>query len=88
VREQRPDLIVLDVGLPDIDGFDVVAALQAESTTRKIPLLVYSGRDLLEQDRARLLLLGPTRFLTKSRASDQEFREVVGQLLSTSREMR
>jgi PAS domain S-box-containing protein len=87
VGEQRPDLIVLDVALPDVDGFGVVAALQTDAVARKTPLLVYSGRDLLEQDRARLLL-GPTRFLTKSRASDQEFRKVVGQLLTRRRETR
>src|SRR5262245_46755417 len=38
-REQRPDLIVCDVDMPDMDGFDVLAALQEDDMARDIPLL-------------------------------------------------
>jgi hypothetical protein len=46
---------------------------------RGIPVLVYTGRDLTEEQRGRLRL-GPTRFLTKSKASDQDFRQLVVEL--------
>ena len=46
---------------------------------RDVPVLVYTGRDLTEEQRGRLRL-GPTRFLTKSKASDAEFRRLVLEL--------
>jgi CheY-like chemotaxis protein len=46
---------------------------------RDIPVLVYTGRDLTEEQRGRLRL-GPTRFLTKSKASDEDFRRLVVEL--------
>ena len=80
IRAAQPRLIVLDVGLPDIDGFDLVAILRSDETLRALPLLVYTGRYLDGADRARLTL-GPTRFLTKSTADDREFRRLVGELI-------
>ena len=80
IRAARPRLIVLDVGLPDIDGFDLVAILRSDETLRALPLLVYTGRYLDGADRARLTL-GPTRFLTKSTSDDREFRRLVGELI-------
>ncbi len=79
VREALPSLIVLDVGLPDIDGFDVVAELREDRALRDIPVLVYTGRDLDEQQRDRLRL-GPTRFLMKSRATQDELLALVDKL--------
>ncbi len=84
IRAARPRLIVLDVGLPDIDGFDLVAILRSDEALRALPLLVYTGRDLDGADRARLTL-GPTRFLTKSTADDREFRRLVGELMRPAR---
>jgi PAS domain S-box-containing protein len=75
-----PALLVLDVSLPGADAFAVVEALRREPRLASTPLLVYSGMDLTTADRARLQL-GPTRFLTKSRASDREFLEVVLEML-------
>jgi CheY-like chemotaxis protein len=76
---EPPALMVLDVGLPERDGFDVVDALRRRPELREIPVLVYTGRDLVEEQRGRLRL-GPTRFLTKSKASDEEFRRLVVEL--------
>jgi DNA-binding response OmpR family regulator len=74
-----PAVMVLDVGLPEHDGFDVVDAMRQRSRLKDIPVLVYTGRDLVEEQRGRLRL-GPTRFLTKSKASDEEFRRLVAEL--------
>ncbi len=75
-----PDLMVLDVGLPDIDGFAVVDALRRDDRLRSVPLVVYTGADLSETDRKRLRL-GETRFLTKGRVSPAEFeRQITGML--------
>ena len=81
----RPDVLVLDLGLPDGDGTEVVEALRRDPLLRGIPLLVYTGRDLRHEDRERLIL-GPTRFLTKSRETGEEFRSTVLDLLALRQE--
>jgi PAS domain S-box-containing protein len=81
-RQHPPSLIVLDVTLPDIDGFMVVEALRKSPSLREIPLLVYSALDVGSADRLRLTL-GPTEFLTKSRCSPAEFEENAVRLLAT-----
>ena len=73
---EAPALMVLDIGLPERDGFDVVDAMRQRPALSGIPVLVYTARDLTEEQRGRLRL-GPTRFLTKSKASDEEFRRLV-----------
>jgi two-component system, OmpR family, KDP operon response regulator KdpE len=45
VYSSKPDLIVLDVGLPDIDGRDLLASLKKDPKTFSIPVLVWSDRD-------------------------------------------
>jgi CheY-like chemotaxis protein len=77
----QPDLLVLDLGLPDGDGSQVVEALRRDKALRDLPLLVYTGRDLRQEDRDRLVL-GPTRYLTKSREAEDEFRSLVLELLA------
>jgi CheY-like chemotaxis protein len=42
-RRERPDLVVLDVMLPDIDGWEVLQALKADPSTRDIPVLICSA---------------------------------------------
>jgi signal transduction histidine kinase len=84
VAEKAPGLIVLDLQLPDIDGFKVVSRLRNDPRRCDVPLLVYSTNELTTAERNRLQL-GPTRFLKKSRANDAEFRAAVGQLLDYSR---
>jgi two-component system KDP operon response regulator KdpE len=58
---EHPDLIVLDLGLPDIDGVDVVSALRGWSS---IPILILSGR-LNSADKIRALDAGADDYVTK-----------------------
>ncbi|HEX3578001.1 MAG TPA: ATP-binding protein [Thermoanaerobaculia bacterium] len=83
-RKEQPRMIVLDLGLPDVDGFAVVKSLRRLPLLRYVPLLVYSARDLGSADQARLRL-GPTEFLTKSRCSPTDFQAHVIGLLGTAR---
>ena len=84
ISERSPALIVLDVDLPDLDGFGVVAELRNHPAYRRVPVLVYTAMDLTGAQRNRLQL-GTTRFLMKARTTDAEFREAVEELLETSR---
>lgn len=82
----QPHLIVLDIGLPDGDGFNVVDALRKREDLSKMPLVVYSGRDLAPEERTQLTL-GPTHFLTKARVQPQQLEALVLTLLHNSRQM-
>lgn len=63
-REHMPDLILLDLGLPGLDGFGVLEILKADEKMAPIPVIVLSGRDLdLSRDRA--LKIGASNFLQK-----------------------
>jgi len=81
-REVAPDLLVLDLGLPDIDGYAVVTALRRDERLRSLPMVVYTGRELDETDRRRLRL-GETRFVTKAGESPEDFERQVIALLRT-----
>ena len=76
----RPDLLVLDLILPDLDGFDTLTALREQGLPASVPLVVYSAMELDHEQRNRLRG-GPTEFLTKSRVSPEEFETRVLQLL-------
>ncbi len=50
----QPDLILLDLMMPDVNGFDVVRALHEQSETAAIPILVVTAKQITEADRAAL----------------------------------
>ncbi|MEO5739619.1 MAG: response regulator, partial [Vicinamibacterales bacterium] len=53
-RQELPDLIVLDLMMPDVSGFDVVEALQDHPDTARIPVLVVTAKHITDGDRAQL----------------------------------
>jgi CheY-like chemotaxis protein len=53
-RRERPDLIVLDLIMPEVSGFDVVEALKLHRETADIPVLVVTAREITDEDRAKL----------------------------------
>ena len=57
-----PDVIVLDLGLPDIDGREVARQLKAGPMTAAIPIIALTGADL---PRERVSAMGCDRYLTK-----------------------
>jgi CheY-like chemotaxis protein len=49
-----PDLIVLDLMMPEVSGFDVVAALHDEPRTSRIPILAVTAKQITDADRLQL----------------------------------
>jgi signal transduction histidine kinase/CheY-like chemotaxis protein len=54
LQDAKPDLILLDLMMPEMDGFAVVAALQKQEDWRDIPVIVITSLDLDAKDRERL----------------------------------
>lgn len=76
VRNQRPDLIILDIMMPEMNGFDVAAVLKNDPQTMDIPIIVLS----VVQDKTRGFRIGVDRYLTKPIDTGLLFTEV-GNLL-------
>ncbi|MBP9202208.1 MAG: response regulator, partial [Gemmatimonadales bacterium] len=63
-REERPDIVILDVMLPGASGYDVLAELRRREETRDVGVILLTARRE-EPDRIRGLSLGADDYLTK-----------------------
>ena len=79
VREQQPDLVVLDLMLPGLSGYDVLAELRRREDTREVGVIVLTARKD-ESDRIKGLSLGADDYLAKP-FSPQELVLRVGAVL-------
>jgi signal transduction histidine kinase/DNA-binding response OmpR family regulator len=79
-----PDLIILDLTLPDGDGFSLVDWLRRQPALRTMPLVVYSSREVSEAEMQKLRL-GPTQFFTKAKVRPSEVEELVLGMVSRLR---
>jgi CheY-like chemotaxis protein len=59
-RKELPDLIVLDLVMPGVSGFDVIDALKEHPETARIPVLVVTASPLTEAEREKLRMYGLT----------------------------
>ena len=64
VRQAKPDLILLDIMMPGMDGFAVCARLQEDDSTAQIPVIFVTALEG-EQDKARALASGGVDYLVK-----------------------
>jgi signal transduction histidine kinase/DNA-binding LacI/PurR family transcriptional regulator/AraC-like DNA-binding protein len=64
LHRERVDLVLLDLMMPEMDGFAVLEAMREREATRDIPVIVVTGQTLTESEMARLNL-GVTRVLSK-----------------------
>lgn len=75
----RPHLILLDIGLPGMDGLEIVARLKSDEGLRRIPILAITA-SAMRGDRERFLAAGCDEYLSKP-IHAAELLEKVGQLL-------
>jgi DNA-binding response OmpR family regulator len=80
--EQKPDLMVLDLGLPVGNGFFALDAFRADSRLSSIPVVVVSARDPYE-NRVRALQAGARAYVQKP-WDDEELLRVLAELLAES----
>jgi signal transduction histidine kinase/CheY-like chemotaxis protein len=72
IREETPGLIILDVMMPEMNGFDVAAVLKNDPATMDIPIIILS----IVEDKERGFRLGVDRYLTKPIDTASLFHEV------------
>ena len=64
IKSQEPDLVILDVGLPDIDGFKLCKNLRSDEKTKDYPIIMLTAR-VEDSDRIEGLKLGADDYITK-----------------------
>ncbi len=72
IRDNKPDVIILDVMMPELNGFDLAAILKNDPKTMDIPILILS----IIQDKERGFRIGVDRYLTKPVDTEMLFNEV------------
>lgn len=63
-REEKPDLIILDVMLPGLDGFEVCSRLREEPSTEEVPVIMLSAKGQ-DTDKTTAANVGATEFHSK-----------------------
>jgi two-component system, chemotaxis family, response regulator Rcp1 len=73
IDQPRPDLVLLDVNIPRMSGFDVLEFIKSQDFVRDVPVVVFtSSRDAREERKA--LALGAEEFITKPNSLDEMVR--------------
>lgn len=81
IKQHRPDLVLLDLVLPEIDGYSLLAKAKADAELKDIP--IYAWSNLTQQDEIdRAKKLGVAEYLIKSDYTPTALVEKVSQLLS------
>ena len=81
-KEKKPDLILLDLVLPKLNGFEVLKALKADEATKAIPVIVLTNLEQME-DIQKAIDLGARTYLVKS---NYDLSEVVDMIKKASKE--
>lgn len=77
---QSPDLIILDLMMTRMSGEDVLHALKQHDELKKIPVLVFSNKDI-EQDIPHLMEMGAAKCLIKADTSLEELIKTIDELI-------
>ncbi len=80
---ETPDLVILDIMMPKIDGFGVLEKLRANEMMKNKPILVYSNL-AQEEEIKRAQTLGATEFIIKANLSPTEMVEKIKKYLNRS----
>ncbi len=64
VRQDRPDVVVADISMPGMDGYELCRVLRSDAGTRTIPFIFLTGRDD-DTDRLKARKIGSDDYLTK-----------------------
>jgi len=80
VKEEKPDLVLLDLILPGIDGFEVLSEMKRDQAVSEIPVIVLSNLGQ-KDDIERALKLGATDYMIKAHFTPAEIIEKIKGIL-------
>lgn len=86
MEQQTPDLIITDIMMPNMDGFELISRIKSDKFTRHIPLIIVSAK-VSENEQAEGLDLGADAYLTKP-FSSVVLRSVVNRLMVNKKELK
>jgi len=72
VDSLRPDLILLDIVMPEMDGYEVIKQLKNRADTRNIPIIIMTGIDI-DGGRVKALSIGAAEYIQKSEGFQRLF---------------
>jgi PAS domain S-box-containing protein len=76
IERNPPDLVLLDIWMPDVNGFEVLRRLKEHPLHRNIPVVVLTASDVNGEAHQRALALGAVRYLEKPIASEELLAEI------------
>ncbi|MDD5342578.1 MAG: response regulator [Patescibacteria group bacterium] len=82
VREFKPDLVLLDIMMPKLDGLEVLKRMKADSKLKSIPVILLTNLGASEEDVNRGLELGAVAYLIKSEYQPDEVVTKVKEILA------
>lgn len=86
MRQQKPDLVLLDLMMPELDGFDVLIAMQEDERIRHIPTIILTAMSLTEEHMARISR-GAATILSKGVFSVDETLAHIENVLARNRQL-
>ncbi len=79
-KKHLPDLIILDLMMPDMDGFEVISRLRRSKTTRDIPILIVTGKELSKEEQ-EFLRQNAQQIMIKGKFSQEELMQSIKEIL-------
>jgi CheY-like chemotaxis protein/CHASE3 domain sensor protein len=71
MQQEKFDCVIIDLGLPDMSGFDLLEKIKASDVLNKIPIIVYTGKDLSREETGRLNKLANTVVLKTANSTER-----------------
>jgi DNA-binding response OmpR family regulator len=76
IKGKKADLVLLDINMPGMNGFEVIKHLKNDRETCDIPIVVLTGTHIAEEDKKHGLTLGVTKYLTKPFSADELVKQI------------
>ncbi|HEV2478799.1 MAG TPA: response regulator [Puia sp.] len=77
MQKEKFDCIIIDLGLPDMSGIELLEKIKANSELNRIPIIVYTGKDLNKEEAARLNRLANTVVLKTANSKERLLDETI-----------
>jgi CheY-like chemotaxis protein/CHASE3 domain sensor protein/putative methionine-R-sulfoxide reductase with GAF domain len=77
MSKEKFDCIIIDLGLPDMSGFELLEKIKANNELKKIPVIVYTGQDLSKEETRRLDKLANTVVLKTANSKERLLDETI-----------